>query len=166
MYIRIANIADFSAVVDLVNRLLPAMQEIGNDCWEEKQATPEIIKKDIEEHNLFVAIHDDDIVGAVVIDAFLPFEYESVCWKTSPNTYTFHRMMVDPDRQGKGIAQALMRFIERRGVNMGSKSLRADTHKNNKVMRSLFQKYNYTFVDHIIINNKKSDFMCFEKTLF
>lgn len=165
MYIRIANITDLPDIIDLKNRLAPVMS-VYEELWKEKKCSTSNIKKDIETHNLFVLVLDDKIVGAVVIDAYLPPEYEFIPWKSSPNTYTFHRLMIDIEHQGKGLAQALLTFIVKRGVNMGMKSLRADTHKDNTIMRTLFDKYNFTFVDNISIGKEKSDFLCYEKTLF
>jgi len=166
MYIRLANIMDLSAVIDLMTRVIPVMKAEGNDQWDDGYPNEQIIRNDINEHDLFVLIEDDQILGAVVINAVFPPEYSSVPWKTSPNTYTFHRMMVDPDFQGKGIATAIFKFIEKRGRNMGLMSLRVDTNKNNKTMRSLFEKFNYTFAGIVHFRNKTSDFLCYEKTLF
>lgn len=166
MYIRIANKTDYPELIDLMNRLAPAMLKSGNLQWKEKHPTKKAIKKDIEAHNLFILILDEKIIGVVVIDALLPDEYEQIPWKTSPNTYTFHRMMVDPKHQGKGIAKTMLHFIENRGINMGMKSLRADTHKDNTIMLSLFEKFNFSYVGNVYFGKEKSDFLCYEKTLF
>ena len=166
MYIRIANKIDLPAVIDLMKRVVPVMQKNGNDQWDDQYPTASIFKKDISEHDLFVLILDDKLVGAVTINATFPPEYKSIPWKTSPNTYTFHRMMVDPEYQGKGIATAIFQFIEKRGKKMGLKSLRLDTSENNPTMQALFEKFNYTFVGIIHFRNKPSDFLCYEKTLF
>lgn len=165
MYIRLANTMDLPAVIDLMKRVIPVMQADGNDQWDEGYPNEDIFKKDINEHDLFVLIFDNKILGAVVINCDFPVEYSSVSWKMSPNTYTFHRLMVDPDFQGKGIATAIFKFIEKRGKNMGLKSLRVDTNTNNKTMRSLLEKFNYTFAGIIHFRNKTSDFLCYEKTL-
>ncbi|MDA3854254.1 MAG: GNAT family N-acetyltransferase [Bacteroidales bacterium] len=166
MYIRVANIMDLPAIIKLMKRVIPVMLASGNEQWDDEYPTKEIFKKDINEHNLFVLIIDKQVLGAVVINAIFPPEYKHIPWKTSPNTYTFHRMMVDPEIQGKGIATALFRFIEKRGKKMGLKSVRVDTNTNNKTMRALFEKFNYTFVGIVHFRNKPSDFRCYEKTLF
>lgn len=166
MYIRLANITDLPAVLDLMHRVIPIMQAMGNFQWDNEYPTETIFRQDINEHNLFVAILDDQLVGAVVINAYFPPEYKQINWKTSPNTYTFHRMMVDPELQGKGIATAIFQFIEKRGRNLGLMSLRVDTNENNKIMRSLFEKFNYDFAGIVKFRDLSSDFVCYEKTLF
>lgn len=165
MYIRLANIMDLPAVINLMTRVIPAMQASGNEQWDNDYPSGDIFKKDINEHNLFILLHDNKLLGAVVINAIFPPEYKSITWCTSPNTYTFHRMMVDPEFQGQGIATAIFQFIEKRGKNMGLKSLRVDTNVRNKTMRSLFEKFNYTFAGIVHFRNKTSDFLCYEKTL-
>lgn len=165
MYIRIANITDLPAVIDLMKRVIPVMQKDGNDQWDDKYPTADIIRQDINELDLFVLMLDEKIVGAVVINAILPKEYCSIRWKTSPNTYTFHRMMVDPEYQGKGIATAILQFIEKRGINMGMKSLRVDTNENNTKMLALFEKFKFSNAGTINLMGKTSKFLCFEKTL-
>ncbi len=166
MYIRLANITDLPAVLDLMQRVVPFMQAEGNEQWDSEYPSEAVFTKDINQHDLFVAILDDQLVGAVAINAFLPPEYSTVPWKTSPNTYTFHRMMVDPDMQGKGIATAIFQFVERRGRNMGLMSLRVDTNERNKKMRSLFEKFSYSYAGTVHFRGKKSNFLCYEKTLF
>lgn len=166
MYIRLANITDLPAVLDLMHRVVRVMQAEGNEQWDSEYPNEKVFRQDISNHDLFVAILDDQLVGAVVINALLPPEYKGMPWKTSPNTYTYHRMMVDPDLQGRGIATAIFQFIERRGRNMGLMSLRVDTNEHNKKMRSLFEKFNYSYVGVVHFRDKTSDFLCFEKTLF
>jgi len=166
MYIRLANITDLPEVLDLMRRVVPVMQAMGNFQWDDEYPNEAVFRRDINEHDLFVAILDEQVVGAVAINAFLPPEYQQVQWKSSPNTYTFHRMMVDPDLQGKGIATAILQFIEKRGRNMGLMSLRVDTNENNSIMRSLFDKFNYSYVGTVHFRGLSSDFLCYEKTLF
>lgn len=166
MYIRLANIMDLPTVVAMTKRVIPVMQASGNEQWDDDYPSKEILRNDIAEHNLFVLMLDNQLVGGVVINAIFPQEYMGLSWKTSPNAYTFHRMMVNPDFQGKGLATALFQFVEKRGKNLGLKSLRVDTNENNKTMRSLFEKFNYTFVDIVHFRNKPSGFLCYEKTLF
>ena len=166
MYIRLANTTDLPAIIDLMKRVIPVMQASGNEQWDNGYPNKAVFKDDINERNLFVLVLDNTILGTVTIDAMFPPEYNSISWKTSPNTYTFHRMMVDPEYQGKGIATAIFQFIEKRGKKMGLKSLRVDTNAYNKTMISLFEKFKYKQVGIVHFRNKTSDFRCYEKTLF
>lgn len=165
MNIRLANMRDLPAVIDILHRVVPVMQSEGNYQWDSVYPSPADLTQDIQNYNLFVAVDNRVIVGAVAVDANFPPEYDTVAWKTSPNSYTFHRLMVDPDHRGKGVAEALFHYVEYRGQLMGLRSIRVDTNENNFAILSLFKKHHYSFVGTVKFRNVLSDFCCYEKTL-
>lgn len=165
MNIRLANMRDLPNVLEIMHEVIPMMRAEGNLQWDDTYPSQSILELDIKEHNLFVAVEEGQVVGVVVINALFPPEYDHVIWSTSPNTYTFHRLMVHPAHRGKGIAETLFRYVEYRGQLMGLRSIRVDTNENNKAMLSLFDKYAYQFVGKVHFRDVASAFLCYEKTL-
>lgn len=165
MNIRLANMMDLPSLMDLFNRVFPALNAIGNFRWDNEYPINQTFSKDINDHNLFIAREDGKILGVVAIDSYFPSEYSSVDWKSSPNSFTFHRMMVDPDHRGVGVAQALFKYLEYRGKLLGLKAIRVDAHHHNLVMLHLFKKLNYSHAGVVKFRGLDSDFICFEKTL-
>lgn len=165
MNIRLANMKELPELVEILQQVIPLMHQEGNFQWDDKYPTPSILSTDIKERHLFVALMDRKIVGFVVINALFPPEYQDVNWTTSPNAYTFHRLMLHPLYHGKGIAETLLRYVERRGRLMGLRSIRVDTNEMNKAMVTLFRKFSYAFVGKVTFREIKSDFLCYEKTL-
>ena len=165
MNIRLANMRDLPSVIDILHRVVPVMHSEGNYQWDNVYPSPADFTNDIQQYNLFVAVEDRVVIGAVAVDAIFPTEYETVSWETSPNSYTFHRLMVDPEHRGKGIAEALFRYVEYRGQLMGLRSIRVDTNENNHAILDLFKKYDYKYTGTVKFRNVLSDFHCYEKTL-
>lgn len=165
MNIRLANMMDLPSVLNLFQKVLPVMNANGNFRWDESYPSDKTFTKDINNHNLFIAREKGEIVGVVVIDSYFPPEYSTVDWKSSPNTFTFHRMMVDPDHRGVGVARALFDYLEDRGQLLGLKSIRVDANEHNSVMLHLLKKLSYSPVGVISFRGLDSDFICFEKTL-
>lgn len=165
MNIRLANMRDLPSVIDILHRVVPFMHRNGNYQWDRVYPSPADFTQDIQQYNLFVAVENRVVIGAVTVDANFPVEYSAVPWNSSPNSYTFHRLMVDPEHHGKGIAEALFRYVEYRGQLMGLRSIRVDTNENNTAVLDLFRKYNYNYVGNVQFRNVLSEFRCYEKTL-
>lgn len=141
------------------------MNKAGNFQWDDTYPSKEIIRQDIKNRHLYVAVIDDKVVGSVTINAVFPPEYATVNWKTSPNTYTFHRMMVSVKHRGEGIANELFNYIRQRGEWMGLRSIRVDTNEHNPAMISLFEKHNYSQVGTVQLKGKALNYLCFERTI-
>lgn len=165
MNIRLANMMDLPSVMDLLQRVLPVMHADGNYQWNKDYPSEKTFIKDITHLNLFIVREDDKTIAAVAIDSFFPSEYSTVDWQSSPNSFTFHRMMVDPEYRGKGVAKSLFSYLENRGTLLGLKSLRVDTNEHNTAMLILFEELEYTPAGVIHFKGVDSDFLCFEKTL-
>ncbi len=165
MDIRLAYMRELPELVEILQKVIPLMHQEGNFQWDDDYPTLAILANDIKERHLFVALTDRKIVGFVVVNALFPSEYVGVPWTTSPNAYTFHRLMLHPLYRGKGIAKSLFRFVEHRGRAMGLRAIRVDTNENNKSMVALFAKFSYAFVGKVTFREVKSDFLCYEKIL-
>lgn len=158
---------DLPYVIEILHRVVPVMNEQGNFQWDNEYPSDAVLRRDISNRHMYVALDEAKIIGAVTINAEFPVEYEAVPWASSPNTFTFHRLMVSPDHYGKGVGRALFSYIEQRGIWMGLRSIRVDTNKKNKPMLALFNEFEYKKVGSIQLRESGSDddFYCFEKTI-
>jgi ribosomal protein S18 acetylase RimI-like enzyme len=77
-----------------------------------------------------------------------------------------HRIAVDPDFAGRGIAVALMQQAETVARERGIAKLRVDTNTQNQVTQRLFPKLGYTFAGEITLDFRPGlNFLCYEKQL-
>ena len=79
-----------------------------------------------------VAEDDGEVVGI----AHYSFTYSS--WAKSPHLY-LEDLFVDPAHRGAGIGKALILALEEPARARGSEKIYWETHKHNKVARSLYE---------------------------
>lgn len=149
MKIRTATEADIPAIMKVLEAGRGIMLASGNlHQWPEGYPTREMVLRDIcpgygkvmEEEGRIVAyfacIPSPDPTYAII---------EGGKWLDDEKPYyVIHRIASYPDVHG--VFRALMEYLE--GV---TDNVRIDTHKDNKIMRGLLQKYGFTYCGIIYI---------------
>lgn len=166
MTIRLAVTADIPQIMQLVKKVVPLMRAAGNFQWGDDYPNPEVFAKDITLEQLWVALLEDQVVGVSAITTDQDPEYADAGWDITEKAIVTHRLAVDPDCQGKGIAKALMQQAEVVAKGRGIKILRVDTNSENKATQALFPKLGYTFSGEIGLAKRPGlRFFCYEKLL-
>jgi GNAT superfamily N-acetyltransferase len=166
MTIRLARKADIPKIMHLVSKVVPLMQAAGNFQWGNDYPNPEVFTKDIAISQLWVAELGDEVVGVSAITTDQDPEYVDAGWDINDKAIVTHRLAVDPDRQGMGIAKALMVQAEEVARTTGITILRVDTNSENKATQALFPKLGYTFSGEISLAKRPGlRFFCYEKLL-
>jgi len=166
MEIRLARTEDVPAIMHLVRKVVPLMRATGNFQWGDDYPNPEVFEKDIAIGQLWVAELDGKIGGVSAITTDQDPEYADAGWDITEEAIVTHRLAVDPDLQGKGIAKALMQQAEIVANNRGIKILRVDTNTENKATNALFPKLGYDFSGEIGLAKRPGlRFFCYQKLL-
>jgi len=166
MEIRLARTEDVPAIMHLVKKVVPLMRATGNFQWGDDYPNPEVFEKDIAIGQLWVAKLDGKIGGVSAITTDQDPEYADAGWDITEEAIVTHRLAVDPDMQGKGIAKALMQQAEIVANNRGIKILRVDTNTENKATNALFPKLGYDFSGEISLAKRPGlRFYCYQKLL-
>jgi len=166
MIIRLAGAADVKSIMQLVKKVVPLMRAAGNFQWGDDYPNPEVFLKDIEINQLWVCQIEDDIVGVSAITTDQDPEYADAGWNIKEKAIVTHRLAVDPDKQGLGIAKALMNQAEQVANTSGIKILRVDTNSQNLATRALFPKLGYQFSGEIGLAKRPGlRFYCYQKLL-
>jgi GNAT superfamily N-acetyltransferase len=160
--IREASTADIEPILDLVRACIAGMRSRGIDQWDEVYPDRRAIESDIRGGTAVVAIGDQTIAGFAVLDEHQEPEYGEVPWSSS-RAAVIHRMMVAPLSEGRGIARALMTFLERRATSTGYSSIRLDAFVNNPRAVQFYERCEYRRAGQVRF--RKGDFYCFEKEL-
>ena len=165
MQIREATIADVPAVMSLVTRVVPLMRASGNLQWDSNYPNPGVFERDVAMQQLWLAEIDDKLAGVAAITTAQEPEYAQV-WDTSETAIVVHRLAVDPDFQGQGVAAELMQQAERLANERAIATLRVDTNTNNLATQKLFPKLGYVLCGEISLAFREGlRFLCFEKRL-
>ncbi len=167
--IRAGGAEDLSAVQAIVDQVVPVMNAAGNFQWNATYPQRANFERDLANGELWVAVHDQRVVGVIVCSFQTPEEYSALSgrWDLSLPSLVPHRMAVDPAAKRLGVAKALLHFAEDLALSRGLERIRVDTCTRNVPTMSLFPKLGYNPVGEIELQGKPPDhwFMCFEKLL-
>jgi ribosomal protein S18 acetylase RimI-like enzyme len=164
MNIRLAVTADIPQIMHLVSKVIPHMHNTGNFQWGNDYPNPDVFAKDIAMDQLWVADLEDLVVGVSAITTDQDPEYVDAGWDINENAIVTHRLAVDPDCQGKGIAKALMAQAEQVAKARNIAILRVDTNSENLATQSLLLKMGYEFSGEIGLAKRPGlKFLCFQK---
>ena len=161
--IREASTADIEPILDLVRACIAGMLSRGIDQWDEVYPDRGIIERDVRAGTAFVAIADRTIAGFAALDEHQEPEYGEVPWSFTGRAAVIHRMMVAPSVEGRGIARALMTFLEDRAMSSGYSSIRLDAFIKNPRAVRFYERCDYRRAGQVRF--RKGDFYCFEKQL-
>jgi ribosomal protein S18 acetylase RimI-like enzyme len=166
MQIRLATSDDIPDIMQIVRHVVPLMQASGNLQWDDRYPNPEVFTQDVQLSQLWVADVDGTLAGMAAITTDQAPEYAQVGWDIHELAIVVHRIAVDPDFAGRGIAIALMQQAETIARERGIAKLRVDTNTQNQVTQRLFPKLGYTFAGEITLDYRPGlNFLCYEKQL-
>src|SRR5690606_21201538 len=166
MEIRRAELADVDEIMLLVKKSVPLMHQAGNYQWTDDYPNPEIFEQDISLGQLWLSTIDEKIAGVIAITTNQSPEYVNAGWDITEKAIVPHRLAVDPDRRGSGIAQALMNHAEQSAKDNNISILRVDTNSQNKATQGLFTKLGYEYSGTISLGKRPElKYYCYEKRI-
>jgi ribosomal protein S18 acetylase RimI-like enzyme len=165
--IRLASPTDIPAILSLVRKVVPLMQATGNQQWSMDYPNQEVFQQDIERQHLWVAELNGEVAAvAALTNNDQDPEYAQADWDAAEPALVTHRLAVDPDAQGSGLAVALLQHAETLAHQLGLKTLRVDTNSENKATQRLFPKLGYRYAGEITLGFRPGlRFFCYEKQL-
>ncbi|MFD2830334.1 GNAT family N-acetyltransferase [Corticicoccus populi] len=167
MTLRQAGISDLKKVLEITEKVVPIMRAAGNTQWSERYPNEERFLEDINNGTLFV-YEEQEIKGFVVIDNNHAEAYEEIEWTLPGNdTMAMHRMAVDPDSQGQGIASKIFQSADNIIKTAGYSGIHTDTSLENKVMQNIFRKNGFHFKGKLHLDDNQDDwYVAYEKLLY
>ncbi|MFC5861263.1 GNAT family N-acetyltransferase [Acidicapsa dinghuensis] len=166
MQIQKATAQNIAQIMTLVRRVVPLMRAVGNLQWDDTYPNPEVFLRDVEKDQLWIAVIDGAVAGVAAITQDQEPEYANVGWDIAEPAIVVHRLAVDPEFRGRGIAEALMRHAEEIALSHGISILRVDTNTKNPATQQLFPKLGYTLSGETELGFRAGlRFLCYEKRL-
>ncbi len=167
MQIRLATREDLAYLTTLVSRVVPLMRAEGNLQWDDTYPNPEVFGRDIEREQLWVAEIGGSIAGVVAITGDSEPDYLQADWDHTEPALVVHRLAVDPEFRGVGVARALMQQAEDIARSQGIRAIRIDTNIENQATKRLFPGLGYRFAGEIALQMRPGlRFLCYEKRLY
>ncbi len=166
MQLRLAELDDIPAIMQLIKEVVPVMQATGNFQWDDTYPNPQVFGKDISMGQLWVAELDNEVAGVAAITTDQSPEYADAGWDITQPAIVVHRLAVSPRYQGRGVAAALMQKAEDEAVRRSITLLRIDTNSKNQATQKLFPKMGYVYAGEISLAFREGlRFYCYEKVL-
>lgn len=163
--IRLAKETDLKEIIPIIRKSVQVMEKHDNDQWTGDYPQEHDFLADIEKNTLYVAILDNKVAGCISVDQVEPEEYQEVNWRIDEEAYLFHRLAVDIDIRGEGVASELIAFAERLAIENGVYYMKVDTYSLNKKAQGLFEKLGYEKRGEIKLFGKEQPFYCYDKIL-
>ena len=162
-----AKISEISDILSITKACAVYMSSKGIHQWNEHYPSKESFLNDIERKELYVMLHENNIIGTVVVSTHMDDEYVTIKWLTkNENNIYIHRLSVHPDFQGNGYAQQLMDFAEDYARQNGYTSVRLDTFSQNKRNQKFYETRGYQKLGDIFFPKQSSyPFHCYELVL-
>jgi GNAT superfamily N-acetyltransferase len=166
MQIRLASQDDIAALMELVRRVVPLMRAAGNLQWNDDYPNAAVFERDVALRQLWVAEIDGALAGVAALTTDQEPEYADAGWDIEETAVVVHRLAVDREFRGAGVAMALMRQAEMVAAEKGITVLRVDTNTQNEATQRLFPRLGYTLAGEIGLQFRPDlRFFCYEKRL-
>lgn len=166
MIIRLATLNDIPQILTLIANVIPVMQAAGNFQWDNDYPNKQIFTKDINLNQLWVADITGAIAGVAAITTDQDAEYAQAGLDITETAIVTHRLAVNINYQGRGVAAALLKQAEHEAIRREISVLRIDTNIANKVTQKLFPKLGYILAGEISLDIRPGlRFFCYEKQL-
>ncbi len=164
LHFKKAYMEDLHQIFDIFTKAILNMKHNGIDQWDEMYPTIEVLKKDIEENQLYIGTIHNDIASVFVLNKEFDEEYKTGQWKYEAASFgVVHRLCVNPIFQKQGVATKTMLYIEEVLREQGVETIRLDTFTQNPLAIGLYTKLGYEKVGYV--NWRKGQFHLLEKKL-
>ncbi|MCK1977196.1 GNAT family N-acetyltransferase [Jeotgalicoccus huakuii] len=158
MALRLAVMSDVPHIMDIVSRVIPEMHAVGNYQWDENYPNASVFQDDVKAESLYVFEEDGVIKGCITADDNHAFSYDDIPWELARiDCLATHRLAIDPNFQGQGLAQKIIREIIEVGKQKGYLGIHTDTSLENKAMQYLFTKLGFEFKGNLNLDDNLDD---------
>ena len=164
--LRPGTLEDIPAILQLIRKVVPLMRAAGNLQWDDEYPNAEVFTRDVALGFLWVVEAPEGIAGVTAITTDQEPEYAQVGWDITEAAIVTHRLAVDPNLRGQGIAAMLLAQADAVAVQRGIPILRIDTNTNNQATQRLFPGSATCSPERSASASREGlRFLCYEKRL-
>ena len=119
----------------------------GFSQWAENFPDPNAIREDIAKGYGFLLVKDGIVAGYqyISLDGDPSYPYLEGTWQADGPYGVIHRIAFDPQFRGQGLSREAFEVIGAYCKERGAKSLRIDTHPDNKRMQHVLEKAGFSY---------------------
>ena len=144
---RKAKESDLTELLLLYKSVVKNMIESGINQWSDEYPNKEVLSEDISKGELTLALFEDEICGAFVMNEFADEDYYKADWKYPDLRWcVIHRLCVSPAIHRRGLATKMMECAETEARRQGFESIHLDTFSGNPKAMALYHKLGFNDV--------------------
>ncbi|SES25719.1 L-amino acid N-acyltransferase YncA [Gracilibacillus ureilyticus] len=142
IYTRKARSTDMDAIMKILEEGIAYLRDQGLPQWQNGQGpNGETVQADIINGYAYVLVDDQNVVGYGVLVPGPDHAYENInqgSWQYSSKNYVaIHRIAVDRNVRGKGLAKILIHDLIVLARNLEYLDIRIDTYPENVIMEKV-----------------------------
>ena len=167
MEFRKAKKSDIPRIMDIIISAQKYMKENGIDQWQNGYPNEESILDDIIEGKSYVLKRDGEVIATTYLSFDGESDYDIIYegqWLSDEKYAVIHRIAVDNDSKGQGVAGEVFKFIEKICLEKNIFDIKIDTHRDNKSMQKFLIKNGFERCGIIYLKDN-SERIGFEKIL-
>lgn len=139
---------------DIMNFYYDIIEDIGDSKdsagWtRDVYPSADMVKDSIDKGELYLAMENSKIVGAMVLNHEYNDEYNNCDWPTKADAdeiSVIHILGVHPSYRRKGCAAKLVQFAMDHGRETGQKVIRLDVLKGNLIAEKMYPDMGFNYV--------------------
>ncbi|WP_119326423.1 GNAT family N-acetyltransferase [Companilactobacillus musae] len=143
MNIERAKESDLLGIMSLIHQAQKFFRENEIDQWQNNYPTEEVILTDIRNHESYVVRNNNQVIVTMTLTFTEQPEYSDIRgekWKSNDSYATIHRLAVDNESKGLGLATKSLSFATEKCRFLKVNSLRTDTYRKNFPMQKTLEK--------------------------
>jgi len=148
---------DIGEIMEIIAEAQASLRALEIDQWQDGYPSANVILEDIAAGVGYV-VRDED--GTVIATAHVSFDgeptYEQICggvWLTDGQYAVIHRIAVANRAKRSGAAAFVISAAREWCSELGTRSIRIDTHEGNLPMQGVLMKYGFTECGFIFLAN-------------
>ena len=169
MKLKKAKTTDINAIMKIIADAQQYLASLNIDQWQDGYPTEEQIILDIENKDSYIITNNDNqIIGTTVFTTKTEPTYLKIDggWLTKDDSKygVIHRLAVDDNYRNLGLAKYVFYQCEEKLIQAEIKSMRIDTHRDNRGMQALLTKLGYNYCGVILLESG-AERLAYEKKL-
>lgn len=164
MILRKATKQDIPTIEHIIKAASARLGAAGIDQWQRGYPNRASVERDVADGVGMVLCEGDTIIvyGAVIFTGEPAYnDLTGGEWLTAGDYACVHRLCVNEIFVGMGFSKHFMMAAEAMASER-VKSIRIDTHPENKIMQGLIQRLGYTYCGDVVIESRR---LAYEKIL-